>query len=168
MFNRKKKLRKIEQEKQKLLQEKQELLRLKEILENNSPKVNIKDLYIFSVDDINYIVKLEVTKITGKNGYNMTLSGYESKVIDIFTNKTIYIKSSIDLIKRKELINKDIKNNFYYKDNYAYLKPIIEENKELLAYPNMLVPEYVLINLYHRINNINSDIFLKTKKKEGI
>lgn len=159
MFKYNKKLRKIEQEKQKLV-------RLKEILEDTSPKIDIKNLYIFSIDDINYIVRLEVKQITGKNLLHGTIDGFETKVIDIFSGKTIYVKSSSNLIERKEYINDKVKNIFHYKEDYAYLKPILEVNKDLLAYPNMLVPEYVIINLYHQLNDINIDSSILRRKKD--
>ena len=166
MFKNKKSLKEIEEKISQLKKEKQELLKIKEILEDKTSKIDIKDVYIFSVDGINYIVRLQVDKRPGKNYFGIPGFGNYSKVIDIFSNKIIYEKFSYKLIEREEYIG-DRKNDFYLKDNYAYLKPIVEVDTDLLAYPNLLVPEYVLINLYYKLNkvDVNSDILTRKTRK---
>jgi len=164
MLTNKKKIKEVEENLKKVKEEKQELLKLKEILENNYPKINISDLYVFSVDGINYIVKMQIVEEIGESKYyGIEVIGHRSTLIDIFSNKIIYEKFSISLIDREEKLQNKYK--FFMKDDYGYLTPIIEIEKELLIYADRLVPTYVLWQLYYKLNNIDLNSNLLIKKK---
>lgn len=159
------KKKKHKEEQLKLIEkEKQELLRLKEILEDNYPKIDLKDIYVLTVDDINYIVRMQVEEKIGVDYFKNREIGKYSKLIDIFSNKIVYEKFSYNLIDREEYVG-NRKDKFYIKNNYIYLKPIIEVDKNLLAYTNGLIPTYVLIKLYYKLNNIDTTSSILTKKK---
>jgi len=161
MFRRKKE----HEEQLKLIEkEKEELLRLKEILKNDYPKIDLKDVFVLTVDDINYIVRMKVEEKAGIDYFKNKLMGKDSKLIDVFSNKIIYEKFSTSLIDRNEFVG-DRKSKFYIKNNYIYLKPIIEEEKNLLAYADGLVPTYVLINLYHKLNKVDTSSSILAKKR---
>ena len=161
MFNKKKHT----EEQLKLIEkEKQELLRLKEILENNYPKIDLKDIYVLTIDDINYIVRMQIEDRIGIDYFKNREIGKYSKLIDIFSNKIVYEKFSYHLIDREEYVG-NRKDKFYIKDDYIYLKPIIEVDKNLLAYTDGLVPTYVLINLYHKLNKVDTSSSILAKKR---
>ena len=163
MFGSKRRI--IEEKLKQIEREKQELLKIKEILEDNYPKIDIKDLYVFSVDDISYIVRMQVDKKPGIDYFQNKIMGNHSKLIDVFSNKIIYEKFSYHLIDREEYIG-NCKQEYYFNDDYAYLKPILEVEKNLLSYTNGFVPTYILMNLYYKLNNVDINSSLLIKKKE--
>lgn len=111
-------------------------------------------MYIWYEEDIYYIVKLEVEKMTGyvNRGLGPKVEGYESKLIDIFTKKTIYKKLSISLIDKEQIV---LEENNYRKYHYGYLFTISEKARELLVYTDKQVPLYVLQRLYYKLNKVN-------------
>ena len=91
----------LEQEKQELLkikekieQEKQEILKIKEIFENtNNPDyIDISNVYIWDVNGIKNIVRLEEYDIVGTTilSRGRQVFGYKSILIDIFNQKEIF------------------------------------------------------------------------------
>ena len=83
------KKKKHKEEQLKLIQkEKQELLRLKEILEDNYPKIDLKDIYVLTVDDINYIVRMQVEEKIGVDYFKNREREIEYSVISRGTEKS--------------------------------------------------------------------------------
>ena len=162
MFKNKKMLECIKEERLKLEKEKEELLFIKECLNNDSPKIDISDLYIWHDKGIYYIVRLDVTYIKGRTfgGVGKIAYGYDSILTDIFTNRIIYQKTATEKINNKQYIRGNSLEDGYF----AYFYPIHEADRNLLAYTNKQVPLYILQQLYYRLNRI--DVNAKILKKE--
>lgn len=162
MIGNKKALRQIQEEREQLELEKQELLFIKEQLEDTSPKVDISNLYIWKDKGIYSIVRLDVSDCRGRawGGVGKMVDGYQSTLTDIFTNKVIYEKTSVEKINNKEYISGNTLENSYY----AYFYPIHCADRNLLAYTDKIVPLYVLQQLYYKLNNV--DLNAKVLKKE--
>lgn len=170
MFANKKKLKEIEEMKQELLflkqelkREKQELLFIKEQLEDSTPKIDISNVYVWEDKGVYSIVKLDIQKIRGINLFHLgqEVDGYESTLIDIFSNNVIYQKDSMSKIKREEYITGERLG----KGHTAYLIPICEVDKNLLAYTDKKVPLYVLQQLYYKLNNVDVNAYTLKKEK---
>ena len=157
MFGKKKQLKEIEDKLQRIEKEKEELLKIKEMLDDQSPKIDISDLYVWEDKKNYYIVNKKERPITGRcmGGKGPRCNGMESTLIDIFTNKVIYNKSSVNPIMNHELIKVTDDFVFGNQDYYARLYPIYEISKTLLAYPDKKVPLYVLQQFYYELNNID-------------
>jgi len=152
MFN-KKRLQEIENAKKELEYQKQELQFIKDQLEDTSPKVDITGVNIVKKNGIKYLAHAFSEPCTGRNGLGVAVKGYESTLVDIFSNQVIHKKTSIYPLQRKEEVFIDTGN---YKESYVITcTPICEVVPELLAYPNKQVPEYVLQQVYYRLNNVN-------------
>lgn len=145
MFENRRKLKRIEEEKKKLEKLKTELLFIKNNLEDKMSKIDVSDLYVWRENGLSSIVKLTVKNFRGFNGYGKEKNGFESTLTDIFTNKIIYTKRSIELINPVQLVN----------GHYAYLNPIYKFDNNILAYADKKVPLYVLQQLYYRLNGVN-------------
>lgn len=145
MFGSKKRLQELEKEKQ-------ELLFIKQQLEEVTPKIDISDIYVWEENGIYNIVQLNIQKCHGINPFGQEVDGYISTLIDVFSNKIVYEKSSTNTIKSKELIydRKKVKDSYY-----AYFYPVYQADRNLLAYADKKVPLYVLQQLYYRLNHIN-------------
>ena len=160
MFGNKKILKQIEEEKNYLETLKNELLFIKQNLEDTTLKIDISDLYIWSENGLNSIVRLNVKKIHGRSIFGQE-DGYESTLVDIFSNKTIYTKCSVDLITSKQWVDKSYKEGYY-----AYLTPLHKFDNNILAYADKKVPLYVLQQLYYKLNNVDiNGCVLKNNKK---
>lgn len=159
MFGNKKKM---EQLKKELEQEKQQLLLIKEQLEDTSPKIDIYDVYIWENKGIYNIVKLYIQNIRGNTwrGFGPVKNGYESTLVDIFSNHTVYQKSSTMKIEKEEYVAGETLAEGYY----AHLIPICEIEPNLLAYADKKVPLYVLQQLYYNLNKV--DVNASILKKE--
>lgn len=164
--------RKLQEQRDELQKEKEELLRLKEIMESSHPKIDITYVYVFEEHGFSYIVESHATKIRARllNGKGPMADGYESTLVDIFTKKIVYKKTSLELINMKEKIFEDETFKYFH---YADITPICEKEPNLLAYTDKKVPLYVLQRLYYKLNNIDlsSPLFelpqtQKTLKKE--
>jgi len=139
--------------------QKQELLKLKRIMENKFPKIDITNVYVFKENDISYIVAAVIKK--GFKNY------YELEFIDIFSKKTIFRKCSRDLnrlIKRKEEIYDDKQ---YRKSHFAFICPVHEKDRSLLAYADGQVPLYILQRLYYKLNKVDLQNPILSAPKEG-
>ena len=133
--------------KSKLQKEKQELLRLKRIMENNYPKIDITNVYVFKEYDINHIVKADIKRIL-KNFYELEMT-------DILSGEVVFRKCSKDpnrLIKRKVQVYDD---KLCHKSHFAYIYPIQAKERDLLAFTDNEVPLYVLQKLYYKLNKVN-------------
>jgi len=149
---RKRELQELEEQKKELTREREELLKIKEIMEDKSPKIDITDVYVFEINGISYIVKYYVDRIRGQLLSGRVTNGYRSTLVDIFTKKIIHQKDSLAKIKRKEAVfGGDYKTDLHY----AYLTPICEKEKSLLAYIDKKVPLYVLQRLYYKLNDVD-------------
>ena len=156
MFRNKKRLQEIEKEKQ-------ELLFIKQQLEDITPKVDISNIYVWKENRIYSIVKLDIQKIRGTCAFlgGKEVDGYESTLIDIFSNNVIYQKDSIEKIKREEYIpGKELGQG-----HDALVLPIHEVDKNILAYTDKKVPLYVLQQLYYKLNNIDINAYALKKQK---
>lgn len=124
--------------------------------EETEPLINISDVYIFKIDGIYKIVKLVIKDIIGNSLFEKNISGYESKLIDIFSGLTIYSKTSKIILSPK-----------YFEDCKNYkLIPIYKVESALLAYTNNLVPIYILKRLYYSLNQVDlSSPILNPKSK---
>ena len=120
---------------------------------DTSPKIDITCVHVVEKHGIKYLAKLFINSCTGKNGLGVTVSGYKSTLVDIFSNQVIHEKNSINHLQRKEEVFIDPCN---CKESYFITcTPICEVIHELLAYPNKQVPEYVLQQAYYKLNNVN-------------
>lgn len=155
MFKRKKIKKQIEA----LELEKKELLFIKQQLEDSTPKINISDIYVWKASGVYSLVKLDIKKIVGRTwgGIGRLTEGYESTLIDIFSNNVVYQKSSIKKISRNEFV----KDGEYY----ALLLPLHEVDNNLLAYANKEVPMYVLQQLFYKLNNVDVNAYKLKKQK---
>jgi len=156
MFSYKKKRQELERYKL-------ELLKIKEILDDQSPKIDISELYVWTLRNISYIVKKEEQKIVGASmwGLRQNVNGFHSKLIDIFNHQTIYEKSSERKIERREYVG-DLKSNVYtsngsysLEDQTGFLIPILEVEPDLLMYADRQVPIYVLQQLLYKLNDVD-------------
>lgn len=170
MFNRKKKRKELENEKQKLTElrqqieiEKQELLFIKEQLEDKTNKVDISNIYVWQDKGLYSIVSLNVQDFVGRKwcGLGETVNAYESTLVDIFSNNIVYKKCSTEKIQSKEYIIGESYRDHYY----AYLLPLYSVDKNLLAYTDKKVPLYVLQQLYYRLNNVDINAYALKKQK---
>ena len=130
MFRNKKVLKQIIEERKKLETLKNELLFIKENLEDTTPKVDISDLYVWEEDGLFSIVKLNIESIHWTTWYGKR-DGFKSTLVDIFTNKILYTKQSIELINSEQWVNQD---NSILNGHYAYLTPIYKFDNNILAY----------------------------------
>ena len=139
---------------------KQELEFIKNQLEETSPKIDITNVYVFEKNGIYSFVRLQVEKIEGLWLNTFQVEGYLSTLTDIFSNQIIFEKCARNHIDKKEII---IDNNQTI--SWASIKPIYEIEHNLLAYIDKKVPQYVLQQLYYKLNNIdlNCPILKKTK-----
>lgn len=162
MFKNNKLLQQLEKEKEEIIKEKNELLRIKQIMEENTPKININEVYDFYLDGYHTFVKQEVINITGKTLGGAPTKGYQITLRNIFDNTIVYEASQKSKLNRKEYIEFYIRNS---NDKYAYIIPIHELDKNLLAYTDKQVPQYVLQQLYYRLNNVDINSPLLTQKQ---
>lgn len=165
MFGKRKILKQIETEKQQLEAIKQELLFIKENLEDTTPKIDISDLYIWNENGLYSIVKLNVENFRGATwgGLGRERNGFKSTLVDIFTNQTIYIKQSLELINSKQWVNR---GNSVEDGYYAYLTPIYKFDNNILAYADKKVPLYVLQQLYYKLNDVNINAYVLKKENK--
>lgn len=170
MFENKKKLKEIENAKQQLENEKAEILRekaelqfIKDELKDTSPKIDITHVHVFRKHGINYFATLYIEPGVGENGFGVTVKGYRSKLVDIFTNQVIHEKHSIDPLQREETIYEQ--PPYIFNECIITCTPICEVIPELLAYPDKQVPEYVLKQAYYNLNNVNVNSKILRKEK---
>lgn len=132
--------------------EKEDLIKLKELLNQEGMLIDITDVYVYEPNDDNvkYLVKLE------DRHYLKTSNYFTSHLIDIFSNNELYKEvCKFDSIKIKGM------NKLFGK-----IIPLHKYEPAILAYPDKLVPEYILRQIYYNINNINLDAPILRKKKE--
>ena len=163
MFKNKKILKEIQDEKEHLEKIKEELLFIKNQLEDTTPKIDISELYVWEENGLYSIVKLDVKNIRGRAYFGLGLeeNGFETTLIDIFTNNIVYHRCAIERIKSKQWVNYGSSTEDGY---YAYLYPLHKVDNNILAYTNKMVPLYVLQQLYYKLNNVdvNAHILKKT------
>ena len=159
MFKRKKELKKLEEKRKELEKEKQELLFIKQQLNDNSPKIDISNVYIWKYKDIYSLVYLNEKEILGIDIVNRERNGYSSTLTDIFSDEIVYKKSSLDRIQAQELIT----NPRDRYSSYAFLYSIYEYDKNLLAFTDKKVPKYLLQQLLFKLNNVNVDSYTLKK-----
>lgn len=154
MFDRNKKEKELESKLSEIKREKEELLKIKELLEDTTPKVDISNVYVWECDGISSIVRYYVKPMVGRalGGAGPIRNGFESTLIDIFSEQSIYKKYSTDLIKERELV-KDLTGR--YTNKYARFNHILDVDKRLLVYPDKRVPKYILQQDYYLLNNID-------------
>ena len=162
-----KKQRLILEENKKVLEsikkEREELLEIKRMLEDNSKKINITNVFIFKRQGHYDIVELRSEKIQGKSyrSGNKIVNGFHSQLINIFTNVIEYDKSNESPIHREEYVFDR------YGDGYkAFLTPITIIDKNLLKYVDNMVPLVVLQRLYYKLNNVELTSDVKMLKKD--
>lgn len=149
MFNNKRKLKKIAEEKRELEnlrkeieRQKQELLKIKEILDENSTKIDITNVYMLTLNNVKYFVRINSKKIIAYSPFfEKNIPANNIQLYDIFSNNCIFEKTSLDSFEK-------IINNIK-------LKRIWEVNKSLLIYIDKMVPDYVLHQLFCNLNNID-------------
>ena len=80
----------------------------------------------------------------------------------VISNNIVYKRSATEIIQRKQYIGgKSIEDGYY-----AYLLPLHECDRNLLAYANKKIPLYVLQQLYYRLNGVNiNEVVLNKKNK---
>lgn len=164
MFKNKKLLKEIEIQKQELEYEKQQLLFIKQQLEESSPKVDITDVYIFEKKGIYSLVKLHIKNIVGNclGGAGILVNGYQSTLVDLFSNEIVFEKCSVNHISEDEIVKPD---GFMEEKYHVYIYPLYKFDHNLLAYPDKKVPLYVLQQLYYNINNVNLNSPVLKKQK---
>lgn len=163
MFGNNLKIQELERQKEELERQKEELAKIKEILDDKSPKVDISEFYVWELRGVSYIVKKEEKNIIGDSmfGLKRNVSGFHSKLIDIFNQQTVYEKSSESKIEREEYVG-DLKSNvsrfeksYSFEDQIGYLVPILEIEPDLLMYADRQVPTYVLQQLLYKLNDVD-------------
>ena len=154
MFGKKKQSREMENKLLEIKREKEELLKIKELLEDTTPKVDISNVYVWECDGISSIVRYYVKPIVGNalSGAGPIKNGFESTLIDIFSEQIVYKKCSTQLIEERELV-KDVAGK--YTNKYARFNYILDVDKRLLVYPDKKVPKYILQQDYYLLNNID-------------
>ena len=149
------KRKQLEKIKTEIIKEKKELEAIKMFLEDKSEKIDISNVYVFTYGGISYICELES---------NYKLSCYCNVFKDVFSKEKLFKVFSTNRLQNKVLMI----NSEYYngKDKYAYVKPILDENHDLLKYVDRQVPSYVLQQYLYKLNNIYIDNsnFKKLKK----
>ena len=126
--------------------EKEELIKLKNLLYNDNKTINITNVYVYEPDNenIKYIVKLVERNFRSP----MTV------LCDIFSNNELYEEmNNISNIKIRGISK-----------CWGKITPIYKYEPALLAYPEKLVPEYVLREIYYNINNIDLNAPILRKK----
>ena len=151
MFGANKKLKELDLKLEEIKKEKEELLKIKEVLEDINLKIDISDVYVLEMKGIYYLVYKQEKEIVGINYLKGSCNGYESTLIDIFSKKVILKRDSIKKIHRNDVMCDDI-NDFGGRYSIELI-PICELEPSLLVYPNKQVPEYILIQLYYKLNN---------------
>lgn len=141
---------------------KQELLFIKEQLDDSTPKIDISNVYVWKTQHLYSIVKLEIKKIHGITFLGKEADGYQSTLIDIFSNNIIYQKNSIKPIQKEEYFSDNVLENTHH----AFLLPLHEVDKNILAYANKKVPLYVLQQLYYKLNNVDINAYVLKKEKD--
>jgi len=133
-----------------LEREKQKLLRIQEIFEENTPALDISNIFVFELDGRFYIVKAEVKNFVGVTCWSSKKrEGYHSILTDIFTKKIVFEKQALSSFQREEPVRA------YSRRSFAKITPILEIEPDLLAYFDGKVPLYVLLRLYYKLNNVN-------------
>lgn len=137
--------------------EREQLEYIKSLMEEDSPKINISNVYVFKNNNIKYIVKYEIRK----DGRTVNLKEvnpnnfYYSRLIDIFSNQIIYEEFDKGILKEDFYIKKYNQYNSKDNDYIAKLIPILEVEPNLLVYSDRNVPIYILERLNYKINNID-------------
>lgn len=152
MFESKKKLQRIEREKQ-------ELLFIKQQLEDSTPKIDISNVYVWKYYDVYSIVRLDVQPFRGINFWGKEVDAYQSTLIDIFSSRIVYQKKSMDTIQQNEWVS-----GTTWKDgSFAELLPLHKCDRSILAYADKKVPVYVLQQLYYRLNHVDVKPYMLKK-----
>jgi len=139
--------------------EKEELLEIKRMLEDNSEKVNITNVFLLNRNGHYNFVELKSEKIQGPTNRSRgkIVVGYHSELIDIFSRVIIYEKNSVKPIQSEE----------YISDRYgtykAYLHPVTSVDKNLLKYVDNMVPIVELQRLFYKLNKIDVKVLKKDK-----
>lgn len=164
MFTTRKKIKKLEQEKQELLNLKSKveeeislLEKMKELLEIEGEKIDISSVYLYECGNDKKIVKLKVTAGIGDTITKKNVRIYDSKLIDIFSGFVIFNMCSAELISRSEpmWLNRAKTTKARSLDEVCTITPICEIEPNLNAYVNGYVPLYVLQRLYYKLNNVD-------------
>lgn len=151
----------LEKLKQDLMKEINELSFIKNELNKTQPVIDITNVYIWYDDEIGIynIVRYDVRPIVAKNIFDKLANGYESTLVDIFSNNILYHKLSMTRINYKESVLDDKS----YKTHNAYLIPISKVDKNVLAFVDNKVPLYVLQQLYYKLNKVDVKAYILKK-----
>lgn len=131
--------------------EKEELMKIREILTNKDNLINITNVYVFENEGFKYIVDLKETKLGTLN------NAVKTEFYDVFSKNKLHL----ELGKYIEQIK-----NYGINEYSGKVTKIEIVEPALLAYPNKLVPSYVLQQIYYQINSIdlNAPVLKKIKK----
>ena len=112
-------------------------------------KIDISNIYVLENKGFYYITKLFVKNIIGHcyGGKDILVYGYESTLINIFTNQIVFQKNSINPIMENEFA-KDEMGSYY-----MHIYPIYKFDSDLLKFEDNLVPISILNELYCNINS---------------
>lgn len=124
-------------EKQKIEDEKQSLYALKDVFNDRSPKVRLKDLYILHLedDDTYYIVRYSKTSTHGT----------------VFTN----IFDPKMTLKRSEFFEEGKIEYFPIEKLFVTATSLCHFDKKFLIYVNGKAPSYRLLELFYELNGIS-------------
>ncbi len=113
-------------------------------------KIDISNVYVFESKGIYYLTRLFIRNIIGHcyGGRDVLVYGYESTLINIFTNEIIFQKNSINPIMENELSKDDDIGSYY-----MHIYPIYKFDSDLLKFEDNLVPISILNELYCNINS---------------
>lgn len=126
--------------------EKEELNKLRNLMDEEANYIDIKDVYVVQVNNIKYIARLE-------RPHKML-----HRFVDVFNYVEVWsqVGSTFDDAVRR--------HNIHYDEplNYQNIKEI---EPALLAYPDNLVPDYVLKQVFYIQNDVdlNSPVLKKEK-----
>ena len=168
MFENKKLLKKIEIKQKELKEKEEELKEMKEQLlfieqnmKDTSSKIDISNVYVWCYNGIYSLVYINEKKIVGEDIARTLRDGYKSTVTDVFSGKVIYEKSSISKIESPEIIF----DSFSNMSNYAYIYTLYHFDKDLLAFTDNKVPEYILKQLLFKLNNVDVKKYILNNNK---
>lgn len=148
--------------------EREQLEFIKSLLEDNSPKIDISNVYVFKNNKIKYLVRYEITD--GRVEVPLEKvdrnERYQSNLRNILNNKIVYKTFQKGILKRKIYIESSSLYNLKGEEYNAKLTPILEVDPNLLAYTDGLVPKYLLEQLSYKLNHVevNAPVLQKLSK----
>lgn len=143
-------LNEVQQTLEQIQKEKKELELIKALLTDNSPKIDISNIYTFQMKGIYYIVEKNKTPqyipVNSKKVFR-----YQITLKDIFTNKILYDKIHSTRVEDNTIQLFSPHVGYYT----THIHPITSFDKSLLVFADKQVPLCILQQMYYKLNNID-------------